>query len=1195
MAITSTAADVLLRTILSGATEARRGLEDVQKGVEGLGEATKKPKEAIRDLGEQTEQTTSNMVRFFREAAPLIGVSLAGVAAAIGSFLYNIGKEWSYVADQITIRTGRMDKSLKDFAAGVSDVSRNVPDNIQKVNQAFIALSRYIDETNPSFKRLVTDIVDLSRMIGGDAAANAKQFGQLLANWKVPAEEADRLLNGLFRVTQNTGVEFGQLVSQLTRFGPTFRSLGMNVEQAALALGSMSKDGDAAMRVVAGFNTLLDKLGTETVKVKQETNFWTGEIIKNRDATGQLIESKKTLTRALSADELQGALDKFIKRIVEAKTQQDATRIAGEHLAGTMAAAFANAVRAMAASGQDASKFFSDYQNGIQQTADLTENIGETISTQWNRIKAEIRLASEGVESSIKGIIQPILRGMTDALLDVITGWKSLAPNIKEAVNYVVGTVGGAGGLWLVATILGQVGTAVVGLATALGMGGPLVAAVTALTAFLGGAVAAWAAPIAAIAGTAYIIYAHWDDLVNFFTKILPEAVAQGWDEVKRFFEGPVMDTLKDLRTGFQNNWEEIVTGFAQLGNKVSEAFSGALTTIERFVDDAQNWLGTKFKERILDPLDSMIKSIARPWEWLYDHLVGNSVIPDMMNEIKFNFGRLDEIAVQPTSIAAVKIGQKWAEVNTNVFDPELQETQRLFRETFIDKLPDLTVKPIAAATETITRQMTEFISDLGNLMRDIQSVLSLAGIKSAWLKDLSDMIGAVSLLSKVVNNVGQVVTWSEKIFDILDGGKTLKEAFGEDSIITKAAEWLGITEAAPNLAEGGATGLTSLLPDFVDAVTSPSAIPVDIPSTIGGFDTGGGATIGGEGNWVKDLFSGSGYVDDAADWVDDLLSGGMGTDDVAGSAGADFLRDFVTGLGVDVGVDGLGTYAGEVGSGLAFDFAPETLASVAGESAASWIASMNPGALLIALTKIPQIIQMFTGVKPPDYGGTIKGTTSSELSQMRTRSEWTDAEGVNILEGDWDPEKEGAFNRLARAGGTAGEYLFDFLARSGGSDTPHPAVLAVLSGFDAILKNAGLRLAPSADLNISVSTEPSRKGYGYHVDFGMGDFVNGDSIDSILKNMFLRTLELGLVVPEASFATGTGGTIISSRTLIEVGEQGPEMVSVRPLAGGRAGGSGQVQFVMNGPVMFDDMTMNRFARELGRAIERQNSRLGLA
>lgn len=74
-------------------------------------------------------------------------------------------------------------------------------------------------------------------------------------------------------------------------------------------------------------------------------------------------------------------------------------------------------------------------------------------------------------------------------------------------------------------------------------------------------------------------------------------------------------------------------------------------------------------------------------------------------------------------------------------------------------------------------------------------------------------------------------------------------------------------------------------------------------------------------------------------------------------------------------------------------------------------------------------------------------------------------------------------------------------------------------------------------------------------------------------------------------FQTG-GSKVITSPQLIGVGEVGPERVTVEPLAGAPAGSRGGVTLVLNGPTVFDEVTMQGFIRMVELAVNRTGNRI---
>ncbi len=120
----------------------------------------------------------------------------------------------------------------------------------------------------------------------------------------------------------------------------------------------------------------------------------------------------------------------------------------------------------------------------------------------------------------------------------------------------------------------------------------------------------------------------------------------------------------------------------------------------------------------------------------------------------------------------------------------------------------------------------------------------------------------------------------------------------------------------------------------------------------------------------------------------------------------------------------------------------------------------------------------------------------------------------------------------------------------------------------------------------------------GVKLLFGAGQkSVKYNSVDSLLNAAWAH-MQTKLVGGDKSkistikWATGGDG-IFSRRTLLEVGEAGPERVQVSKLGGSYGGGGGGITTNINiqGPMVASGLTMNQFSRDLVANVERETFR----
>jgi TP901 family phage tail tape measure protein len=76
---------------------------------------------------------------------------------------------------------------------------------------------------------------------------------------------------------------------------------------------------------------------------------------------------------------------------------------------------------------------------------------------------------------------------------------------------------------------------------------------------------------------------------------------------------------------------------------------------VRETVEKVQEWLGGRLSA-IADRVGGTIDRVIAPFKKMYDLVVGNSYVPDMMKEIESEFKKLEEIMVRPAELAADKV-----------------------------------------------------------------------------------------------------------------------------------------------------------------------------------------------------------------------------------------------------------------------------------------------------------------------------------------------------------------------------------------------------------------------------------------------------------------------------------------------------------------------------------------------------------
>jgi DNA-binding phage protein len=76
--------------------------------------------------------------------------------------------------------------------------------------------------------------------------------------------------------------------------------------------------------------------------------------------------------------------------------------------------------------------------------------------------------------------------------------------------------------------------------------------------------------------------------------------------------------------------------------------------------DAVATWLVNKFNA-LVDSIKEKIGAVVNAFKWMYSAVAGNSYVPDMVNVIRSEFGKLDSVMVQPAKHAAAAVTDAFA------------------------------------------------------------------------------------------------------------------------------------------------------------------------------------------------------------------------------------------------------------------------------------------------------------------------------------------------------------------------------------------------------------------------------------------------------------------------------------------------------------------------------------------------------
>ncbi len=193
----------------------------------------------------------------------------------------------------IIVGTGATGKALARLQADFRTVFRGVPESAGAVAGAIANLNTLFGESGKPLRVLTKQLLDLSRLTGGDASENSLQFGRAMKQFGINAQNAAVLLDTFFKITQDTGISFQRLTRDLREFGPVLKLANISAAEGARLIGDLSKEGINFTRVSPALRQGFINFAKEGKNVREELI----KVIEEVKNTGSAQEAVTILTK----------------------------------------------------------------------------------------------------------------------------------------------------------------------------------------------------------------------------------------------------------------------------------------------------------------------------------------------------------------------------------------------------------------------------------------------------------------------------------------------------------------------------------------------------------------------------------------------------------------------------------------------------------------------------------------------------------------------------------------------------------------------------------------------------------------------------------------------------------------------------------------------------------------------------------
>ncbi|SPT53803.1 Phage-related minor tail protein [Actinomyces bovis] len=330
----------------------------------------------------------------------LAPAAVTAAVAGVGAGLYQIGAKFDDLADTIRVGTGASGAALDGMVNVAKRVGSKVPVEFDKVGPVVADLNTRLGLTGDTLETVASQYLEAGRILGQDI--DVQKTTAAFSAFGIEGDKVQGAMDGLFRVSQATGVGMNELASSAAASAPAMKTLGFSFEETTSLIGSLDKAGLNSNQTLTAMSKGLVTLAKKGENPQQAFRRVTGEI-KDLIAAGdtaKAIDLASGIFGTRAAAQFVGAVE-----------------------SGTLA--LDNLVGATGAT--------QDTILGVgAQTADFAE--------KWKLVKNNAALALEPLGSAVFSALGDALGAMVEPMQKVST-WMQENPAATKAIVIALGAL----------------------------------------------------------------------------------------------------------------------------------------------------------------------------------------------------------------------------------------------------------------------------------------------------------------------------------------------------------------------------------------------------------------------------------------------------------------------------------------------------------------------------------------------------------------------------------------------------------------------------------------------------------------------------------------------------------------------------------------------------------------------------------
>ncbi|NLA45486.1 MAG: phage tail tape measure protein [Candidatus Cloacimonetes bacterium] len=615
----------------------------------------------------------------------------AGVTAplmAIAGLSTKTALDFDEAMDSIRAGTGATGEALKGLGDTFKNVMKSVPTDVATASQAIADLNTRTGQTGEGLEKLTEQLLNVSRLTNTDINANIASTTRLFGDWSIATDKQSSTLDYLFKVSQSTGISFTSLSQKMVQFGAPLRQMGFDFDTSAALMGKWEKEGVNSELVLNSMRIALAKMAQEGVTNANEALTIMIERIQNAGSVGErnalaieMFGSRAGPDMAAAIYEGRFAIDDLVKDLQsssETINQATLDTMGFDERMGILKNTIGMALLPLG------EQLISIAEKSLLPMLEKAINFVSGLTDKFDKLPEPLQntiLGFGGIAAAVGpalmalGGFLPMIDGIKKALLSVsATSWT---------------TMGIIGGLILGATLIYQNWDKISAFLSKTWNSIKSTA-----ENIWGGVEGFFEKTWSSIKNTTETT---WNKISGFFSntwKNISENTNKFAGDMKNYIgsqmkevENITKTSLSLVKNLFSGNWEGIKEDLSKIWDSIRKMFDNFLRLIanalginfedlkkivyenmtaikdifskawekifvdtikwvENLIKDIANWF-KKLPGMIWDNIKDIGETIAKPFKYAFDIIVGHSIVPELVGQVAYWFNEMSTIMGQ--------------------------------------------------------------------------------------------------------------------------------------------------------------------------------------------------------------------------------------------------------------------------------------------------------------------------------------------------------------------------------------------------------------------------------------------------------------------------------------------------------------------------------------------------------------------